>query len=113
MQHDLAYILDILDAAKLAIQYVQDIEKEAFFQDIKCQDSVIRRLEIIGEAARRVSLSTRAEIPDIPWMEMIGMRNMMIHEYDSVDLEIVWDTIQRDLPRVIVILSAIAPKEAR
>lgn len=70
-------------------------------KDSQCQDAVIRRLEIIGEAARRISPETRARLPQLPWEAMIGMRNILIHEYDDVDLMIVWDTVQKDLPRLV------------
>ncbi len=109
MQRDHAYLLDILEAAKLAVSYLADISKDTFLLDTRCQDSVIRRIEIIGEAARRVSLQTRVAYPGIPWSEMVGMRNMMIHHYDDVDLEIVWDTVQCDLPRLIELIEPLIP----
>jgi uncharacterized protein with HEPN domain len=72
-----------------------------FLREVQIQDAVIRRIEIIGEAARRVSDETKATYPDIPWKEMAGMRNLMIHDYDNVDLSIVWQTVQKDLPFLI------------
>lgn len=74
MQRDKEYLLDILEAAKLAIAYVDKKSREEFFADLQCQDAVIRRLEIIGEAARRISEETRAAYPDLPWNDMVGMR---------------------------------------
>jgi uncharacterized protein with HEPN domain len=70
-------------------------------RDIQLQDSVIRRIEILGEAARRVSPATREALPEVPWAGMVGMRNLMIHDYDDLDLEIVWATVQHDLPDLI------------
>jgi uncharacterized protein with HEPN domain len=99
MDRDRAYLLDILSAARLALSYVEGVAKDAFLADTQRQDSVIRRIEIIGEAARRVSPQTQAAHPGIPWNEMIGMRNQMIHDYDDVDLEIGGPL--RDLPRLI------------
>jgi uncharacterized protein with HEPN domain len=61
---------------------------------------VIRRLEIIGEAARRVSESFRLSHAGLPWAEMIGMRNLLIHEYDDVDMHVVWQTVLTELPRL-------------
>ncbi len=101
MQRDKEYMLDILEAAKLAIDYIGDKSREEFFGDLQCQDAVIRRLEIIGEAARRISEETQAAHPDLPWSDMVGMRNIMIHEYDDVDLVIVWETVNNDLPPLI------------
>ncbi|MCX9013086.1 MAG: DUF86 domain-containing protein [Candidatus Methanoperedens sp.] len=107
MQRDREYLLDILEAAKLAIEYINGKTREEFFSDIQCQDAVIRRLEIIGEAARRISEDARTEYPDLPWSDMIGMRNVMIHEYDDVDLVIVWETVKNDLPPLVESLEKI------
>ena len=76
MPRDVAYLLDILEAAKLAAHYVSAKTKEEFILDTQCQDAVIRRLEIMGEAARRISLETRASLPALPWAAMINMRNL-------------------------------------
>ena len=69
----------------------------------------MRRLEVLGEAARRVSAATRADLPGLPWRQMIGMRNRMIHEYDRVDLAVVWETVVRDLPPLITALEGVVP----
>lgn len=102
MPRDKVYLLDILEAAKLAAGYVSRKSLEQFLEDTQCQDAVIRRLEVIGEAARRISSETKAALPHLPWDAMTGMRNIMIHEYDDVDLGIVWETVQKDLPRLVV-----------
>jgi uncharacterized protein with HEPN domain len=111
MSRDSAYLLDIFKAAKLALSYLEGKTKEEFFKDTKCQDAVIRRLEIIGEAAGRVSAATTTKFPNLPWKKMVGMRNIMIHEYEDVDLGIVWDTVQNDLPPLITLLEPLIPKE--
>ena len=109
MPRDVAYLLDILEAAKLAAAYVSAKTKEEFILDTQCQDAVIRRLEIIGEAARRISPETRASLPALPWAAMINMRNLMIHEYDHVDLAVVWDTVQNHLPTLIQSIAPLVP----
>jgi len=101
MQRDAAYLEDILTAARLALGYVEGKDLDEFVRDVQCQDATVRRLEIIGEAARRISAETRARHPELPWDEMIGMRNIMVHEYDAVDLTIVWETVRNDLPGLI------------
>jgi uncharacterized protein with HEPN domain len=110
MQRDREFLLDILEAAKLAVSYVGEKSKEDFLKDIQCQDAVIRRFEIIGEASRRISEDTQAASPDLPWGEMVGMRNVMIHEYDDVDLSVVWETVKNDLPPLIDLLERILSK---
>jgi uncharacterized protein with HEPN domain len=89
MPRDTGYLLDILEAARLASGYGLGKTKEEFLRDSQCQDAVIRRLEIIVEVARRISQPTQARISQIPWSAMIGMRNLMIHEYADVDLQVV------------------------
>ena len=100
MPRDLASLADMLDSARVALHYVQDVDWDAFAADTRLQDAVIRRLELIGEAAGRVSEAGREQWPWLPWREMIGMRNVVIHRYDTVDLGIVWRTVQTDLPRL-------------
>ena len=97
---DKAYLLDILEAAKLATSYIDKMSIEEFLEDTQCQDAVISRFEIIGEAARRISDEIKAEHPEIPWFEIVGMRNIMIHEYDDVDM-VVWNTVKEDIPPLI------------
>jgi uncharacterized protein with HEPN domain len=105
MSRDAAHLMDILDSSRLAVRHLGDVSREQFSGDIERQDAVIRRLLIVGEAARRVSQETRDRMPDLPWASMIAMRNLMIHEYDDVDMGIVWDTIRNDLPPLIAALS--------
>jgi len=111
MPRDDEYLLDILEAARLAVEYATGKTREEFLQDVQCQDAVIRRLEVIGEAARRISDQTRRVFPHLPWTEMVGMRNFLIHEYDDVDLIIVWDAVRIDLPPLIAALEKVVPPE--
>lgn len=103
---DLQYLLDILISAKLALNYVSRSSWSDFLADIQLQDSVIRRLEIIGEAERRLSEKTRISLSQIPFMMM---RNRIIQEYDKIVLEVVWDTLQTDLPPLINSLEKVLP----
>ena len=112
MERDKAYLLDILEAAKLALRYVENKSEATFLQDVQLQDSVVRRIEIIGEASRRISAETRESFPEIPWSEMISMRNLMIHDYDDIDLKVVWQTLQTDLPTLILQLTPILDSES-
>lgn len=77
--------------------------------DTQCQDAVIRRIEIIGEAARRVSEDSREAHPQLPWQAMVGMRNVMIHDYDDIDLGVVWETVQNDLSPLVKHLEEVVP----
>ncbi len=94
---DREYLVDILDAIKLALKYSKNKDYEDFMSDTEVQDAVIRRLEIIGEAVRRISELFKKQNPTIPWQKIINMRNIMVHEYNDIDLDFVWQTISVDL----------------
>jgi len=111
MQRDDAYLLDILESAKAALSYVQGKTLSDFHQDMLCQDAVMRRLEIIGEAANRISSETKKKLPSIPWREMTNTRNVAIHEYDAIEFDVIWDILQNDLPPLIAALEKIVPPE--
>ncbi|MDG2991763.1 DUF86 domain-containing protein [Candidatus Synechococcus calcipolaris G9] len=101
----------MLNAAKLAQDFVAGVDWETFELDLMRQAAVTRQFEIIGEAARRISPETQASISTIPWSKVIGMRNRLIHEYDDLDIEIIWDTIQLALPELITVLETITATE--
>jgi len=111
MKRDTQFLLDMLQSAKLVQQYITNCSKEEFVDDIKLQDAVIRRLLVIAEAARRVSETTRQNLLNISWREINGMRNRLVHEYDDVDLNIVWDIIQKEIPDLIKELKFQVPPE--
>lgn len=112
MHRDGAYLLDIVASARLALSYVEGVDHAGFRSDVQLQDAVIRRLEIIGEAARRLSDEARAAVPEVPWRSVIGMRNLMIHDYDDVDLDIVWDSVHGHLPRLIAWIEPHLPADS-
>ncbi len=96
----LVYIDDIRDSIKAIKRYTAGLAKEEFFSSTEKQDAVYRRLEVIGEAANRLPDKFRNQYPLIPWNKIVGMRNVLIHEYDSIDLDRVWETIQKDIPKL-------------
>ena len=110
MSRDDAIILDILKAARLTIEFLGNLSKDAFFQDRKTQSAVLHQLLLIGEAVKRLSESYRNEHPDIPWKRVAGMRDVLIHQYDDVDLEEVWKTIRVEIPGLTAQLEALAPR---
>ena len=93
----LDYLEDIASAIVDIRSFVQDMSADGFMADKKTINAVLRSLEVIGEATNKIPTEVRTKYPDIPWEEIIGMRNRLIHEYFGVDLDIVWQTIQDDL----------------
>lgn len=101
MLRDKASLIDILESARIILDHVANKTLDEFVSDLQCQDAVIRRLEIIGEAARRVSDAAREIYKELPWASMIQMRNLLIHQYDGIDIYIVYETAVSDLPDLI------------
>jgi uncharacterized protein with HEPN domain len=94
-------LADIREAARRIAEYLDGVTYEGFLADTKTQDSVIRNLEIVGEAARRVSDGLRNRTPGLPWKSMADMRNRLIHGYFGVDLDVVWQVVKDELPVVV------------
>lgn len=101
MARDLDSLNDILDAARRIAQYIHGMDSETFEDDSRTQDAVVRCLEIIGEATKRLSTELREQNAQLPWQMMAGMRDVLIHEYDKVDASIVWETATTSIPMLI------------
>jgi len=112
MQRDLQFLLDMLQSAELIMSYTAQCSKNEFVENVQLQDSVIRRLLVIAEAARRVSESTRRTLLNISWQEINGMRNRLVHEYDDINLNILWDTVQTEIPTLIEELKLQIPPQS-
>ena len=111
MQRDLQFLLDMLQSAELIMNYTVQCSKDEFVGNVQLQDSGIRRLLVIAEAARRVSEATRQTLPNVSWQEINGMRNRLVHEYDDVNLNIVWEVVQAEIPTMIEELKLQIPPE--
>lgn len=95
---DEAFIEHIAEAIERIEKYTKDINYNKFEEDEIRQDAVIRQMEILGEAAKRVSEELKKKYTDVPWQDAAGMRDKLIHGYFGVDTEIVWNTLQKDIP---------------
>jgi uncharacterized protein with HEPN domain len=98
MKDDSIYIEHILNSINRILDYISGKDREAFEADLITQDAVVRQLEVIGEATKRISKELRSKHPDIPWADMAGMRDVLIHDYIDVDLGVVWKTASENIP---------------
>jgi len=110
MWRDDATLLDILRAARLAVEFRGRLDKTAFLSDLKTQAAVLHELLVLGEAAKRLSATFRDTHADVPWKAIAGMRDRLLHGYDDVDLELVWKTVDEDVPALIRRVEALAPR---
>ncbi len=111
MKDERAYLLHAIEAIDAILSYTVD-GREAFLSDGKTQDAVIRNIEIIGQAVKGVSDGTRGLEPAVPWRQIAGMRDKLIHEYFGVDLALVWDVVERELPTLRVRLEELSQQLA-
>jgi uncharacterized protein with HEPN domain len=92
------FLSHILDAIKKIEKYIQDIDEESSKKNDLVQDGVIRQIEIIGEAVKRLSDDITSQSPQVPWQDIAGMRDKLIHDYFGVDIDTVWLTVKKDIP---------------
>lgn len=96
----LVYLEDIIDAMEKVEMFTVGLTYDQFETDLKTNFAVVRAIEIIGEATKRLPMTTRDQYPNIPWKDMAGMRDVIIHGYDNVNLRIVWDVVKQDIPQI-------------
>ena len=111
MRHDDTRLLDMLLAAREAQEMVRGATVSDFKQNRTLQLAVLKAVEIVGEAAARISADTREQNPDIPRSDIVGMRNRLVHGYFDVNLVRVWETVQRDIPCLVAQLERLIPEE--
>ncbi len=98
------YLADMADYADKACRLTQEMDLQGFLADERTQLAVVRCLEVIGEAAKRVPASFRARHPEVPWAEAAGIRDVLIHDYIGIHPEVVWKTVRQDLPALRAVL---------
>jgi len=106
-QDDAIRVSHMLDAAREALSFVQNRERSELDRNRLLALALAKSIEIVGEAASRVSEETRRQAPQIPWQDIVGMRNRLIHVYYDIDLDRLWDTLNSDLPPLITQLKGL------
>ena len=109
LKNDIIRLQHMLDAAKEALSFTAGKTRSDLNENRMLVLSLIKEIEIIGESARKISDDTKNRLEDIPWTDIISMRNRLIHAYHDIDLDIVWTTTQEDLPSLIAVLENIIP----
>jgi len=109
MLRDESVLLDIAGAAQQIIAFKQGMSKEMFLEDVKTQSAILHQLMVMGEAVKRLSSDFREKHDDIPWGLIAGMRDVLIHVYDAVDLDEVWKTANDNVPELVSKLMPLMP----
>lgn len=100
MKNDSLYLRHILEAVERVREFTRGVSKERFLKDVLVQSAVIRQLEIVGEAVKNLSSSFRKHHKDVPWQDIAGLRDKLIHGYFGVDISLVWGICENDLPEL-------------
>jgi uncharacterized protein with HEPN domain len=110
-RRDSDYLNDIREAIHRILTYTAELTYQQFMGDIKTQDAVVRNLEIIGEATKKLSAHIKKSCPKVPWKEMMGVRDKMIHHYFGINYEIVWTISKEELAGLLPQIERILAKE--
>lgn len=109
VRDDTATLLDVVRAARLIVQFAEETEADAFRTNLLVQSAILHQFLILGEATKRLSDAFKTQHPDLPWRQMAGMRDRLIHGYDIVNLGLVWETATRDVPDLLARLEPLLP----
>ncbi|MBD2553732.1 DUF86 domain-containing protein [Limnothrix sp. FACHB-708] len=107
MLRDRESVFDIVDSISKILTYTAGMTMADFMASDEKQDAVLRRILVIGEATKRLSPEFRQRYPEIPWKEIAGTRDIIVHDYHRVDAERIWDVVQSDLPNLLNVLTSV------
>ncbi|NEQ97431.1 MAG: DUF86 domain-containing protein [Cyanothece sp. SIO2G6] len=110
MNRDNAALLDIYNAAQCILQFASGLSKDDLAANIEKQSAILYQVIVVGEATKRLSINFRNTHPDIPWKEIAGMRDILAHQYDRVNLNTLWDVVQNDIPELVDLIMPLLPQ---
>ena len=111
MSRDLTYLLDLANTCKTIIELVEGMSQESFLIDRRTHLAILYEITVTGEIVKRLSLSFRQKHSKIPWKQIAGMRDKLIHDYNEVDLELTWEVTQTDIPALLEFVLPFIPSE--
>jgi len=109
-RRDKEYLADAVEAVQRIVAYTGELTYEEFLADRKTQDAVLRNLQVLGEAVKRLSAPVKQACPHLPWKQMAGMRDKVVHDYFGINCDIVWSLAKEELPALLPSLTAIHPE---
>ena len=109
MSRDRASVLDMVNAAKRVLKFAKGLDKSALEANEEKQSAILYQVIVIGEATKRLSSEFRTQHPEIPWKDIAGMRDILAHQYDRINLNTLWDVIQTDIPELLTLLEPLLP----
>jgi uncharacterized protein with HEPN domain len=107
LRRDASYLADIVEAIQRIAGYILGLDYDQFLDDVRTQDAVLRNLQVIGEATKKLSPELRQENPDLPWKAMAGLRDRIVHDYFGINSEVVWTVVSRELPPLLPQVAAL------
>ena len=109
MLRDSESLIDIGRAARRILRYINGVNRTELETNDENVSAILYQITIIGEATKRLSQEIRQQHPEIPWRDIAGMRDILVHEYDQVDLDVMWDVVQTKLPELLVLIEPLLP----
>lgn len=113
MPRDIHYLVDILQAALLVVAGTEGVSKDEFFKDWMREAAILYEIQIVGEASKHLSETFRQAHPEIPWRAIAAMRNIIVHTYNAIDDDEVWQVVARDIPALIAVIEPLIPPDVR